>query len=103
MTIKTIVYNNIFQDHFKLPLTETLSKTIQTSWFWAPNLNKIEEKALKQLKRDKNKTILGADKAMAKVVMVKMEYISKSQNPFKHNSTYRPLSVDLTNKLKKTY
>ena len=44
-----------------------------------PNLTKEEIKALGELKRDKDRTILTADKGVAMVVLDKKDYLEKAK------------------------
>ena len=64
-----------------------------------PNLNKEENKALVELKKDKNRIILTADKGVALVVLDKKDYIGKAQNLLVQPA-YRTLERDPTNKRK---
>ena len=64
-----------------------------------PNLSKEEAKAIQEVKRDKEKIILTADKGVSMVVMDKEEYINKSEDLLKQH-TYRELTTDPTNKYK---
>ena len=44
-----------------------------------PNLTKEENKALAELNRDKDRTILTADKGVAMIVLDKKDYIEKAK------------------------
>ena len=63
------------------------------------NLTKEERINLAQLKKDKNRVILAADKGMAMVVMDKEEYVSKAQELLAQ-PVYRSIPSDPTNKIK---
>ena len=64
-----------------------------------PNISKEEVKAIQELKRDKEKTILTTDKGVSMVVLDKEDYIKKLEDLLKQN-TYRELAADPTNKYK---
>ena len=64
-----------------------------------PNLTKEESKALAELKRDKDRTILTAGKVVAMVVLDKKDYIEKSKELLVQ-PTYRTTERDPTDKLK---
>ena len=58
--------------------TKQIFKKIQPP---KPNITKEEAKAIQELKRDKERIILTADKGVSMVVMGKEEYINKSRAP----------------------
>ena len=60
---------------------------------------KAEARALKELKGDKDRLVLTADKGVAMVVMDRQDYINKSSNLF-IQPAYRPIPRDPTNKIK---
>ena len=60
---------------------------------------KEEAKAIQELKRDKERVILTANKGVSMVVMDKEEYIKKSEEPL-HQPTYKELPSDPTTKHK---
>ena len=64
-----------------------------------PNLTKEERIWLLQLKKDKDKVVLTADKGMAMVVTDKQEYISKAEELLAQPA-YRTIPKDPTNKIK---
>ena len=64
-----------------------------------PNITKEEAKAIQELKRDKERVILTADKGVSMVVMDKEEYIQKSEELL-HQPTYKQLPSDPTTKHK---
>ena len=64
-----------------------------------PNLTKEERKALVEIKRDKDRIILTADKGVAMVVLERKEYIEKAENLLVQ-AAYRTIERDPTNKLK---
>ena len=63
------------------------------------NITREEIKALHELKKDKERIILTADKGVALVVMDKADYISKSEEIL-NTSTYMKIPKDPTNRQK---
>ena len=63
------------------------------------NLTREEYKALEELKKNKNRMILTADKGVSIVVIDKEEYIRKSEELLRQ-PTYKPIPTDPTNKYK---
>ena len=63
------------------------------------NITKDENQALIELKRDKERVILTADKGVALVVMKKEDYIKKSEEIL-NTSTYKKIAEDPTSKEK---
>ena len=76
--------------------TKLILKNIQPS---KPNIAKEEAKAIQDLKRDKERIVLTADKGVSMVVMDKEDYIKKSEELI-HQPTYKELSSDPTTKHK---
>ena len=64
------------------------------------NLRMEEFTAIKQLKADKERIILTADKGIALVVMDRSDYIRKANELLQDPSTYKTIPSDPTNKLK---
>ena len=64
-----------------------------------PNLNKAEAQAPRELKRDRDRLVLTANKGVAMVVMDRQDYINKSNKPLTQPA-YRAIPRDLTNKIK---
>ena len=64
------------------------------------NLSKEEMTAIKQLKADKDRIILTADKGVALVVMDQKEYIKKAKELLQDTNTYKTILSDPTIKLK---
>ena len=64
-----------------------------------PNISREERKAIDQLRKDKNRVILMADKGVSMVVMDRDDYNNKAEELL-HQPTYRPIPNDPTNKLK---
>ena len=65
-----------------------------------PNINRKELEALRQLRDDKSRMFLTADKGVALVVIDRTEYIQKSKDLLQDTSTYRTIKGDPTSKLK---
>ena len=65
-----------------------------------PNLSKGEMEAIKQLKADKNRVILTADKGVALVILEKKDYIEKAKQLLEDTNTYITIQTDPTTKLK---
>ena len=76
--------------------TKQIFKKIQPP---KPNIMKEEAKAIQELKRDKERVILTADKGVSMVVMDKEDYIKKSEELL-HQPTYKELPSDPTMKHK---
>ena len=64
-----------------------------------PNITREERKGLAQLKRDKDKVVLTADKGVAMVVLHRQEYIQKAEELLSQPA-YRTIPRDPTNKIK---
>ena len=64
------------------------------------NLTPAQRQALSQLKQDKNRVILTADKGMAMVVMDTQDYNNKAQSLLQDTDTYQVLPKDPTPQLK---
>ena len=65
-----------------------------------PNLSKGEMAAIKQLRADKDRIILTADKGVALVIMERKDYIEKAQQLLQDPNTYKTIPTDPTTKLK---
>ena len=64
-----------------------------------PSINKEEHQAIRELRSDKTRMVLTADKGVSMVVMDREDYNTKSEELL-HTSTYQILSTDPTNKHK---
>ena len=64
-----------------------------------PNLTKAQNLALRELKKDKDHTVLTADKGVAMVIMDRQDYVSKANSLLSQN-TYRSIPWDPTNTIK---
>ena len=63
------------------------------------NLTKAQNTALRELKRDRDRIVLTADKGVAMVVMDRQDYINKA-NQLLNQNTYKVISKDPTNTIK---
>ena len=63
------------------------------------NISRRQRKAIEELRKDKNRIILTADKGVSMVVMDRDDYNNKAEELL-NQPTYRPIPNDLTNKLK---
>ena len=64
-----------------------------------PNLDKEEKTALQQLRKDKDRIILTADKGITMVVLDKENYINKAKELL-NTPPYKEIPKDPTNKIK---
>ena len=80
-------------------LSADVNRILRSSHAPKPNLTKEETKALGELNRDSNRTILTVDKRVAMVVMDREDYIEKT-NILLVQAAYRSIDRDPTNKLK---
>ena len=64
-----------------------------------PNITREERKGLAQLKKDKDKVVLTADKGVAMVVMDRQDYIQKAEESLSQPA-YRTIPRNPTNKIK---
>ena len=65
-----------------------------------PNVSKGEMAAIKQLKADKDRIILTADKGVALVIIEKKDYIEKAKQLLQDTNTYKTIQADPTLKIK---
>ena len=80
-------------------LRDDINGLLRKSHVPRPNLTKEENKALAELKRGKDRTILTADKGVAMVVLDKKDYVDKVEGLLAQ-LIYRTINIDPTNKLK---
>ena len=66
------------------------------------NITKDEFKALKELKEDRDRVILTADKGVTLVIMEKKDYIQKAEELL-NTTTYKKIPEDPTNKQKTSW
>ena len=64
-----------------------------------PNLTKAQNLALRELKRDRDRIVLTADKGVAMVIMDRQDYINKANHLLNQN-TYKSIAKDHTNSIK---
>ena len=64
-----------------------------------PNLTKNQMSALRELKKDRDRIVLTADKGVAMVVMDRQDYINKAKHLLNQN-TYKTITKDPTNTIK---
>ena len=64
-----------------------------------PNLTKAQNLALRELKRDRDRIVLTADKGVAMVIMDRQDYINKA-NQLLNQNTYKTIAKDPTNSIK---
>ena len=67
------------------------------------NITKSEYLALENLRKDKDRIIVTADKGVALVVMDKTEYIKKCEALLQDNSVYQHLSKDTSPSIHKEF
>ena len=63
------------------------------------NLNKAQRQALKELKSDRDRLVLTADKGVAMVIIDRQDYVNKF-NKLLAQPAYRPIPRDPTSKIK---
>ena len=80
-------------------LMADINRVLRSSHPPKPNLTKVQNAALRELKRDRDCIVLTADKGVAMVVMDKQDYISKA-NQLLNQNTYKVISKDPTNTIK---
>ena len=73
---------------------KTILKKIQTPKY---NITREEYQALEELRKDKNRIILNADKGVSMVIMDKEDYITKAEEVLRP-LTYKSVPTDPTNK-----
>ena len=84
-------------DEFRVEVKKALKKAQNKTRSF--NITKEENQALQELKKDKERVILTADKGVALVVMKKEDYIKKSEELL-NTSTYKKITEDPTSKQK---
>ena len=80
-------------------LRADVNRVLRSSHPPKPNLTKAQNIALRELKRDRDRIVLTADKGVAMVVMDKQDYINKA-NQLLNQNTYKVISKDPTNTIK---
>ena len=64
-----------------------------------PNLTKAQNLVLRELKRDRDRIVITADKGVAMVIMDRQDYINKA-NLLLNQNTYKSIAKDPTNFIK---
>ena len=80
-------------------LRADVNRVLRSSHPPKPNLTKAQNIAIRELKRDRDRIVLTADKGVAMVVMDKQDYINKA-NQLLNQNTYKVISKDPTNTIK---
>ena len=80
-------------------LRADVNRVLRSSHTPQTNLTKAQNIALRELKRDKDRIVLTADKGVAMVVMDKQDYINKA-NQLLNQNTYKVISKDPTTTIK---
>ena len=80
-------------------LRADVNRVLRSSHPPKPNLTKAQNIALRELKRDRDRIVLTADKGVAMVVMDKQDYINKA-NQLLNQNTYKVISKDPTTTIK---
>ena len=81
-------------------LRSEIYRVLRKTHHLKPNINRKELEALRQLRDDKSRMVLTADKGVALVVIDRTDYIRKAKELLQDTSTYRTIKGDPTNKLK---
>ena len=77
-----------------------INRILRSSHTPNPNLNKAEVQAFRELKRDRDRLVLTADKGVAIIIMDRKDYIIQYLINFFSHPAYRAISRDPTNKIK---
>eukprot|EP00061_Rhincodon_typus_P001465 g14870.t1 len=93
-TLKTNDINEETQQTIRQRVVPTLTRKRELN-----TLNTRERQALDRLKKDKNITVLPADKGHMTVIMNKKDYISQAQALLVNENTYQPVQTDPTPQL----
>ena len=80
-------------------LKADINRVLRSSHPPKPNLTKAQNTTLRELKRDRDRIVLTADKGVAMVVMDRQDYINKA-NQLLNQNTYKVISKDPTNTIK---
>ena len=80
-------------------LRADINRVLRSSHPPKPNLTKNQMSALRELKKDRDCTVLTADKGVAMVVMDRQDYINKAKHLLNQN-TYKTITKDPTNTIK---
>ena len=63
-------------------LRADINRVLRSSQPPKPNLTKAQTQALRELKRDRDRLVLTADKGVAMVIMDRQDYVNKSNQLF---------------------
>ena len=80
-------------------LRADINRVLRSSHSPKPNLIKAQNLALRELKRDRDRIVLTADKGVAMVIMDRQDYINKA-NHLLNQSTYKSIAKDPTSSIK---
>ena len=80
-------------------LRADINRVLRSSHPPKPNLTKAQTLALRELKRDRDRIVLTADKGVAMVIMDRQDYINKA-NQLLNQDTYKVITKDPTNTIK---
>ena len=80
-------------------LRADINRVLRSSHPPKPNLTEAQNLALRELKRDRDRIVLTADKGVAMVIMDRQDYINKA-NQLLNQSTYRSIAKDPTSSIK---
>ena len=80
-------------------LRANINRVLRSSHPPKPNLTKNQMSALRELKKDRDRIVLTADKGVAMVVMDRQDYINKAKHLLNQN-TYKTITKDPTNTIK---
>ena len=80
-------------------LRDDINRVLGSSHPPKPNLTKVQNLALRELKRDRDHIVLTADKGVAMVIMDRQDCINKA-NSLLNQITLRSISWDPTNSIK---
>ena len=78
---------------------KSIFKKISNSRPYKSNITKEEQQAIRKLKKDENRMVLTVDKGVSLVVIDKEDYIKKAKHLL-HQSNYKKINSDPTNKHK---
>ena len=80
-------------------LRANINRVLRSSHPPKPNLTKAQMSALRELKKDRDRIVLTADKGVAMIVMDRQDYINKANHLLNQN-TYKTIIKDPTNTIK---
>ena len=80
-------------------LRADINRVLRSSHPPKPNLTKAQTAAIRELKRDRDRIVLTADKGVAMVIMDRQDYNNKA-NLLLNQNTYKAITKDPTNTIK---